>query len=451
MNKYHENFYWGSAFSGPQTENKFSNDGSGYSIWDYWFKNKPEKFYKQTFVKNDFYKNFKGDIKIAKDLNFNSLRTSIQWSRLIPDGKNVNLKAVDFYNKLIDEMLKHNIEPFINLHHFDLPWFAQEKGGWENREVIDNFAFFAKTCFKLFGKKVKKWFTFNEPVVTQEAGYLYGLHFPLVQDLQRSLNVMWNQILAHKKAVKEFRNQKIQGDIGIILNITPIISRSDSKEDMLAQKWAEIFNYSCYLDPIVKGSFPQALIDEAKVKKYLWDIKDEDWDLIKDNPISFLGINYYNPRRVKAGNKKINKQLLPNPYYYTTYKKKDAVYNKSRGWEIYPKALYLAMKNIQNNYDNIKFYIAENGIGIHNEEQFKDESGVIQDNYRINFIKDHLFWVRKAIDEGANCIGYHMWTYIDNWSWTNAYKNRYGFYELDLKTKKRHKKLSADLWISIIK
>ena len=226
---------------------------------------------------------------------------------------------------------------------------------------------------------------------------------------------MWNQILAHKKAVKEFYNQKIEGDIGIILNITPIISRNNSSADLKAKKWAEIFNYTCYLDPIVHGTFPKELIDEANKKGYMWNIQDSDWNLIKNNPISFLGINYYNPRRVKPPVISDSIKILPTPYYYLSYQKEDAIYNKSRGWEIYPKALYMAMKNIQNNYQNIKFYIAENGIGIHNEEKFKDENGIIQDDYRIDFIKEHLFWAQKAISEGANCVGYHMWTFIDNW------------------------------------
>lgn len=173
-------FLWGSAFSGPQTEGAFFVDAKAATIWDHWIKINKHRFYETNNVKNDFYYHYKSDIKIAADLKFNSLRTSIQWARLIPDGVNVNQKAVDFYNNFINEMIANNIEPIMNLHHFDMPLWAQQIGGWENREVVEKFAFYEKTCFTLFADRVKKWSTFNEPIVTVEGGYLYDWHYPII-------------------------------------------------------------------------------------------------------------------------------------------------------------------------------------------------------------------------------------------------------------------------------
>ena len=162
-----------------------------------------------------------------------------------------------------------------------------------------------------------------------------------------------------------------------------------------------------------------------------------------------MGINYYQPLRVKALDYIPNfKQstVTPLTHLYSIYDMPGKRMNLSRGWEIFPKGIYNILKTVKNEFNNIEVVISENGIGISNETQFKNKNGIIQDEYRIQFIKEHLYWVHKAINEGVNCVGYHTWAYIDNWSWNNAYKNRYGLYELDLKTSKRIQKLSLS-WI----
>lgn len=170
----------------------------------------------------------------------------------------------------------------------------------------------------------------------------------------------------------------------------------------------------------------------------------EDIDILKNNTVDFLGINYYHPVRVCA------KADLPNPnapfmptYYYDSYIMPGRKMNPYRGWEIYPKGIYDIAIRIRDEYGNIEWMVTENGMGVENESRFRRQ-GQIEDDYRIEFMKEHLSWLAKGIDEGSRCIGYHVWTFIDCWSWLNAYKNRYGLVELDIHTQKRTIKKSGN-------
>ncbi len=443
-------FLWGSALSGPQTEGNSSQNKSD-STWDYWFKHNPEKFYQQKFVKNDFIHNYKKDIDFAKQANFNSLRTSIQWTFLIPDGKNINPVAVEFYNNMINYMLKSGIEPIINLFHFDMPMWLMKIGGWTNKSSIEHFGYYAQQCFKLFGDRVKKWATFNEPIVHVECQYLYQYHYPAKESIKDALQAMWNTVMAHKQAIKIYREMNNDGIIGIILNIKLPKARSDSAADQLAAKWANIWQNSYFLNACVKGSIPEMLIKEAKLKNWFWDSSPKEEKLLKKYPVDFLGINYYQPLRIKAPTNKIEKEL-PNQLYYNDYQKPGIRINKSRGWEIYPEGIYESLMHIKNNYGNLPVYIAENGIGIEGERKtLKNNSDIVKDDYRINFLQEHIQQVQKAIKEGSNCFGFHMWTYIDNWSWLNTYKNRYGIVSLNIDNGERTPKKSFAWFRDFIK
>ncbi|CQR48481.1 6-phospho-beta-glucosidase GmuD [Paraliobacillus sp. PM-2] len=448
MYQFPNGFLWGAAASATQTEGAAELDGKAQNIWDYWFEIEPERFYEGVGPKNtsDFYKYFKEDIERMKAVHLNSFRTSISWSRLLPDGIKVNKKAVDFYNQLIDELIQHDIEPIINLFHFDMPLHMQEKGGWESLEVVEAFNFYAKTAFELFGDKVKKWTTFNEPIVPVEMGYLNNYHYPCVIDMKRAVVVAYHSMLASAKAVKTYRDLSQDGQIGIILNLTPSYPRSQSKGDIEAAKIADLFFNRSFLDPSVLGEYPTDLVELLRTHDLMPEVNQIDLELIKENTVDFLGVNYYQPRRVKEKEANTTKtdSILPESFF-DPYIWPDRRMNPYRGWEIYEKGLYDIATNIKDNYGNIPWYVAENGMGVEGEERFKDEKDMIQDDYRIEFYEEHLKWLHKAIEEGSNCFGYHVWTFIDNWSWLNAYKNRYGLYRIDLNTKQRYMKKSG-LW-----
>ncbi|MBM7599946.1 6-phospho-beta-glucosidase [Virgibacillus halotolerans] len=448
--KFPKDFWWGSATSATQIEGATDEGGKGKNIWDHWYEKEPNRFFDNVGPEStsDFYHRYKEDIQLMKEIGHNTFRMSISWSRLIPGGRGeVNQEAVTFYNNVIDELIANDIEPFVNLFHFDMPLELQEEGGWESREVVSAYTAYAKEAFHLFGDRVQKWFTFNEPIVPVEGGYLYDFHYPNVVDARRAAQVAYHTMIAHAKAVEAFRTCNIAGgQIGIILNLTPSYPRSNNPADLKASRITDLFFNRSFLDPSVLGEYPAELIDILREHGQLPVTEKGDKALLKAGVADILGVNYYQPRRVKA------KEHLPNPYgpfmpdwFFDNYEMPGRKMNKYRGWEIYEKGIYDIMINLKENYGNIESFISENGMGVQDEGRF-EQDGEIQDDYRIEFIREHLKWLHKAIEEGCNAKGYHLWSTMDNWSWMNAYKNRYGFFSVDIETKQRTPKKSAH-WI----
>ncbi|PNZ38848.1 glycoside hydrolase family 1 protein [Mammaliicoccus vitulinus] len=433
-----EGFWWGSAASATQTEGtKLFKDET---IWDKWFEEEPNRFFDGVgpYQTSDFYHKFEEDIKLMKETGHNSFRLSISWARLMDQDTNeVNDEAVQFYNRVINGLKENHIEPFVNLYHFDMPFKKQQQGGFESLEVVDRYVDYAMTCFELFGDRVKYWFTFNEPIVPVEGGYLYDFHYPNIIDAKRGFQVAFNTVLANAQVIKAYKENGYDGKIGIILNLSPSYPRSENEADVKAAEIADLFFNRSFLDPVTKGQYPQDLVDILKKHELVPTYTEEHLNTINQYTVDLLGVNYYQPRRVKA------RDTVPNPnspffpeYYFDNYEMPGRKMNPYRGWEIYPKGIYDIMINLKENYHNIESFISENGMGVENEARFI-EDGQINDTYRIDFVKSHLIWLNKAIEEGANCTGYHMWTFMDNWSWMNAYKNRYGFVSVDIDTMKR--------------
>ena len=454
MVKFPGNFFFGSATSATQSEGVHTTEDKGMDIWDIWFEEEPYKFHDYIGPQHTstFYKNYKSDIQLMKKTGHNSFRTSISWSRLFPKGYGqVNKKAVNFYKDVFSELKKNDIEPFVSLYHFDMPAALQKIGGWENRKVVEYYRQYAKTCFELFGDKVKHWFTFNEPIVHVECGYLQCYHYPCKVDPNAAVQVAYHTALASAFAIKEYHELQQGGKIGIILNLTPAYPRSNHPKDIEASEIAELFANKSFLDPSIKGEYDPRLIELIKYHDLFPVYHKEDIDILKNNTVDFLGVNYYHPVRVCA------KADLPNPnapfmptYYYDSYIMPGRRMNPYRGWEIYPKGIYDIAVKIRDEYGNIEWMITENGMGVENESRFR-KAEQIEDDYRIEFMKEHLSWLAKGIDEGSNCIGYHVWTFIDCWSWLNAYKNRYGLVELDIETQKRIIKKSGNWFYELSK
>lgn len=434
MKTFPENFLWGAAASAPQTEGAAFEGGKSASTWDKWFELEPERFNAEQgpSITSDVYHRYKEDILLMKDIGMNSYRTSIAWTRLLPDGKTLNQEAVTFYRKYFTAMVENGVEPIINLFHFDMPWWLMEKGGWEVRESVDHFAFYAKTAFEQFGDLVKKWTTFNEPIVHIECGYLSKFHYPCKHDFKLAVQVGYHTLMAHVYAVKEFRKAGIpDGKIGIILNISPAYPKSDSPEDLEAKERADHVNIYSFLDPAVLGVIPDKLIDLFERNELLPMVERYDRELIAENTVDFVGMNYYQPLRVKAA---VDPRFPAKDRsdFYNGYIWPERRMNDYRGWEIYPEALYDVAMLMKEKYHNIPWYVSENGMGVAEEERFTDAKGQIKDDYRIDFVKEHLEQLHKGIEAGSQCFGYHMWTFVDCWSWLNGYRNRYGFYRVDI-------------------
>ena len=449
MMKFPENFAWGAATSGPQSEGRFNKRHR--NVFDYWYDTDPQAFYAGVGpdTASNFYNDYQKDLPLMREAGIKNLRTSIQWSRLIDDFETatVDPDGAKFYSDMIDCMIANGITPYINLCHFDMPYELQKKyGGWESKHVTDLFAKFADKAYELYGDRVKHWFTFNEPKVILDGGYLYKFHYPLTVDGPLSVQVAYNINLASAKAIQKFR-ARFKGDdhtIGIILNLTPAYARSESEGDQKAAEFANLWCVDLWLDAAIKGVFPEKLTKILAKDGVLWEATDEELALIKANTIDLLGVNYYQPMRVQepAISPESLQDWMPD-IYFDNYEMPGRVMNVDKGWEIYPKAIYDIAINIRDNYGNVPWFVSENGMGVSREEQFMDENGVVQDDYRINFIRNHLKWLHQGIEEGSNCKGYFLWTAIDCWSWMNAYRNRYGLIRDDIHTQKKTLKKSA--------
>lgn len=444
-----DKFLWGGASSGPQSEGGSCEDGKVPSEWDYWYSIEPERFYDNVGPSrtSDFYHNYKEYIQNMREAGVTSFRTSIQWSRVISDQKGtLNQAGIEFYHNIITEMKKAGIEPMLCLHHFDLPYYWVKEGGFENRKTVEAFAEFAAVCFREFGKEITYWTTFNEPIIIPETGYIYKRHYPAICDAQKAAVVGYHIQLASSMAVREYKKQGLDGKIGIIINLTPSYCENpQNADDVKASKVVDLIFNRSFLDPSVLGVYSDEIKELLKQEGLQIPVQEGDIELIRQNTVDYLGVNYYHPRRVKARMTAFDGPLSPDKYF-ETYEFEGQKMNTSRGWEIYEPAIYDIAVNIKENYGNIPWYISENGMGIMDEEQFMDEHGQVQDDYRIEFIKEHLKQLHKAITEGANCFGYHLWSPFDCWSWSNAYKNRYGLLRVDIKNQCKITMKKSGIW-----
>lgn len=456
MLEFPKDFAWGAATSGPQSEGNFHKPNQ--NVFDYWFEKDPGAFYDGVGpdTASNFYNDYQTDLPLMAKAGIKALRTSIQWTRLIKDldTGEVDPAGVEFYNNVIDCMLKNGITPYINLFHFDLPVkLYQEFGGWESKHVTDLFADYAEKCFELFGDRVKNWFTFNEPKVILDGEYLYQFHYPLKVDGPASVQVAYNLNLASAKAIKKFKAWKQANNsdakIGTILNLTPAYPATEDPEDKKAAKFATMWDDNLFLDPAVLGHFPAELVkilDEAGV---LWESTPEELALIKDNTVDVLGVNFYHPERVQRPSvSPASLQDWMPDIYFDNYEMPGRVMNVDKGWEIYSKTLYDIAINLRDNYGNLPWFVSENGMGVSREERFMKD-GEIQDDYRIKFIQDHLVQLHKGIAAGSNCHGYFVWTAIDCWSWKNAYRNRYGLIRDDIHTQTKTLKKSGHWYAQV--
>ena len=447
MINFPKDFLWGTSTSGPQTEGRFAGDGKGDNLWDYWYQVEPHRFRFQEGpgLTSTFYENWEEDIELLVETGHTVFRTSIQWSRIFPEGRGeANPVGVAFYRQVFERIKEKGIHLMVNLYHFDLPFALQEQGdGWENKETVYAYRDYARFCFETYGDLVDQWITFNEPIVPVEFGYFYDAHYPHKVDAAAAVKVAYHTQLASSLAVQVCHEVAPNYRIGVVLNLTPAYPRSQHPADAKAARIAELFQAKSFLDPSVLGTYPPELVEILRERNLLPEVDPSDLELIKKHTVDFLGVNYYQPMRVSAP------RYAPNPespmlveQFYEPYVMPGRKINPHRGWEIYEQGLYDIAQNIKENYGNIEWLLTENGMGVEGEEKFR-QNGEIQDDYRIDFVKDHLRELHRAIQEGANCKGYLMWNFIDCWSWLNGYKNRYGLVELDLATQERRLKKSG--------
>lgn len=452
-------FHLGAASSAWQTEGWSGKKDGQDSYLDDWYKHEFFVWHNGygPNIATDFMNRYREDIDLMKKIGLESYRTSINWSRFFIDHEKllVDEEYAEHINNVIDALIAAGIRPMIALEHYELPQNLQDKfGGWNSRKVVDLYVEYAKICFERFGDRVKDWFTFNEPIVPQTRVYLDGIRYPHTIDPKQWMQWNFHKVLATAKVVKAFHELKISGRIGIIHNWEIVYPRSNSYEgDLKAAHICDLFANRLYLDPLVNGNYSLEFLDLLKENQIMFDYQIEDLALINSNPVDYVGINLYKPTRVKERTSSWNDEASFSPTkYYEEFSLPGKKFNFSRGWEIYPPIMYDIAQIMKKDYHNIPWFISESGMGIENEAQFKMADGTIEDSYRIDFISEHLYWLIKAVNEGANCEGYMLWAFTDNVSPMNAFKNRYGLIEIDLeKNLARRMKKSAYWYQNLIK
>lgn len=450
-----DDFFFGAALSGPQTEGAWREGGKLENIWDTWSMLDLGAFYNRvgSYAGNDMTRLYAEDFRTLASLGFTSARTSFMWSRLLDKDGKLNPEGAAFYHKLLAAASEAGIDLFVNLYHFDMPTYLFRRGGWESREVVEAYAHYAAVAFAEFGQEVKHWFTFNEPIVEPEQRYEHGGWYPFVHDFGRARTVQYYISLAHARAVHEFRVAQASGilrsdaRIGLINCFTPPYTRQNpTQADLEAVRMTDGICNRWWLDLVTRGELPADVIATLADRGIMLPTRPGDEQILAQGTVDWLGFNYYHPARVQAPSSDVDE--YGQPVFADEYVWPDATMNESRGWEIYPQGIYDFATFMMREYPELEWFVSENGIGIEEDRAERDEQGRILDaSYRVPFVRDHLRWIARAIEEGAKCRGYHYWGAIDCWSWNNAYKNRYGFVEVDLAHDfERRPKESAD-WI----
>lgn len=431
-----KDFLFGVATSAPQVEGGFMEDGKGLSIWDV-FSRIPRTIADGTRpdVTCDMYHRWPQDLQLMKDLNVQSYRFSFSWSRILPEGKGrVNQKGLDYYKRMTDELHRLEIVPNATIYHWDLPYELEREGGWLNRDVAKWYGEYTSLLFREFGSDIPIWSTINEPIATY-VGYGLGSFAPGRKGEAFGRQANHHVLLAHGEGVQRFREENIKdAKVGIVVDIWnhhPF--RPDCEEDIRLAELENEKSYRSYLNPIFKGCYTDALLDYMKENNCMPVMEADDMKKISA-PLDFFGLNCYN-RVVDCADETVMKR-----------EKKEYVGGNflDNGSEFYPKAVYDAVKIMQNDYQlNIPIYVTENGTYNCGEEITED--GKIHDAERIQYIQGFLEWINKAMEEGADIRGYYAWSLLDNWEWSAGYTARYGMVHTDFETQERICKDSA-LW-----
>ena len=431
-----KDFLWGTATASYQIEGFPLADGAGPSIW-HRFSHTPGTTHEGDTgdVACDHYHHYKEDVAMMKGLGIKAYRFSIAWPRIFPNGKGkINLKGMDFYDRLVDELMNAGIEPFVTLYHWDLPATLQDEGGWLNRDIANWFSDYADYVFQNLGDRVKHWISLNEPWVTAFMGHMFGIHAPGMKDVYAAFKVVHNQLRAHSKAVNAFRDENLEGKIGITLSNRSQSPASQDKADVMAAQIAhEQMNYPLFLNPIFKGEYPQHLL--AVAKGYFPDGYERDMNEIKKS-IDFVGINYYSGGLIKSDSRA--------PFGVKALER--GLEKTEMGWEIYPQGLYEILKGVQDTYNPKEVFITENGAA------FKDSviAGEVHDQKRIEYLRSHFEQAHRALTDGVNLKGYFVWSLMDNYEWAEGYSKRFGIVYVNYKTQRRTIKDSAKWYSNVI-
>ncbi|MEV5744333.1 GH1 family beta-glucosidase [Microbispora rosea] len=435
-----EGFVWGVSTSAFQIEGATDRDGRGPSIWD-------------AFAGGgygdpacDHYGRHPEDVRLMRDLGLAAYRFSVSWPRVLPGGHgHVNGPGLDFYDRLVDELLQAGIAPYATLYHWDLPQTLQDAGGWTARDTARRFADYAQVVYDRLGDRVDTWFTFNEPWVAAFLGHASGVHAPGLRSAADAFVSAHHMLLAHGLGLEALRARGA-AKAGVVLNLSPVLTPAQlgdmstgiPEEDAEAVARIDALHNRQFLEPVLRGRYPAELLPLIEKAAGLGHIHDRDLDLI-GRPIDLLGVNYYTPIAVQAQPSAPADPAFPGSEGVLFCSVPTAV--TAMGWPIMPSGLSLLLRRLSEEYPETELMITENGADF---EDVVTADG-IHDVDRISFVEEHLRALRTSIDEGARVRGYLLWSLLDCVEWADGYRRKFGIVHVDFTTQRRLLKDSA-LW-----
>ena len=431
-------FLWGTATASYQIEGSPDVDGKGPSIWDTFSHESGRIAHDENGdIACDHYVRMPEDVALMADLGVNTYRFSVSWPRVQPTGSGaVEPRGLDFYSRLVDQLLAVGIAPALTLYHWDLPQSLEDDGGWLNRDTAYRFADYAGIVAGHLGDRVHTWITINEAVVVSTFGYALGTHAPGKALLFNSFPATHHVLLAHGLAVREIRDAVPGARVGITHNLSPVHPESDTPEDARAAAALDAVQNGTYMDPCLLGRYPSLDVLGIPIDRSC--VLDGDLEII-NAPIDVLGINYYNPTVVKAPGE-------GNPFSFeiTTM---SGYEQTAMGWPVVPDGLRDLLTGVKAQYGDAlpPVMITENGAAFDDElvEAVTDgDVAHVDDPRRVDYLRSHIAAVGAAIDAGVDVRGYYVWSFLDNFEWAEGYDKRFGLVYCDYPTQRRIPKLS---------
>lgn len=429
-------FFFGTATASYQVEGAHDEDGRTPSIWDTLCRLPGRVAGGDTGdVACDHYHRYREDVALMRDLGVDSYRFSVAWPRVQPHGTGpANAKGLDFYERLVDELLAAGITPAATLYHWDLPQELEDRGGWRVRDTAERFAEYAGFVAERLGDRVGRWFTLNEPFCSAFVGYAAGIHAPAAKEGRGALAAAHHLLVGHGLAVRTLREAGAT-QVGIALNPERLLPATDSAADLAALRRAETLHNEVWLAPLLAGRYPE---DEAETWGDMADGSyrgDGDLDIISA-PLDFLGVNYYRPMTVaNAPYRDADPATRTATDIRVAEIMRDDVRRTMMGWPVVPESFADLLIDLKRRYPNLPpLVITENGSA---EDDTVAEDGQVHDNDRIEYLSSHLAALAAAMRAGVDVRGYYVWSLMDNFEWNSGYTKRFGLVRVDYDTLER--------------
>jgi beta-glucosidase len=463
MRSFPEDFLFGAATAAYQVEGAAFEDGRTASIWDA-FSREPGAVINADNgdVACDHYHRYRDDVALMKELGLQTYRFSTSWARVRPDGGAVNRAGVDFYSRLVDELLEAGIRPWPTLYHWDLPQALEERGGWTARDTVDRFAEFAVTMHEALGDRVDTWTTLNEPWCSSFLSYTAGAHAPGRQSVRDGVLASHHLLLAHGRAAAELRGRDADVQVGITLNLTvaDAADPSDPADVDAARRIDGQFN-RWFLDTLRLGAYPADIVEDIRavdadaIAEFERAVQPGDLETIS-GPLDFLGVNYYHGELVSgspapvpppAGEAPTDRVTgSPFPSHEGIHWHDRGLRRTNMGWEVQPEGLTRLLERVAGDLPGTPLYVTENGASY--DDVVVD--GAVDDPERTEFVRAHVSAVLDAIERGVDVRGYFYWSLFDNYEWAWGYAKRFGIVHVDYDTQQRIVKRSGREYARII-